>query len=199
MCGLFAVDIAGFTAPERDEEIQRRIHKEMYDMLKDAFNGSGVRWKHCTREDRGDGALIVIPPRISAAALVGPIPERLREEIRRYNGVVREPARIQMRAAAHIGPVHHDGNGFIGYDLNLLFRMLQARPFKYALAASGADLALITSQYVYETVIVRRPSLTHPAAFQPLNVLVKRDPRPRLDARARTPAPAIRGQPPGFS
>ena len=42
------------------------------------------------------------------------------------------------------------------------------------LATSGADLALITSQYVYESVIVHRPSLADPAVFQPLNVLVKR-------------------------
>jgi len=77
---------------------------------------------------------------------------------------------------------------FIGADLNLLFRMLEARPFKYALATSGADLALITSQYVYETVIVRRPSLTHQAAFQPLNVLVKGT-RARASMHAPKPQP----------
>jgi hypothetical protein len=31
------------------------------------------------------------------------------------------------RAAAHIGPVEHDAHGFVGTDINLLFRMLDAR------------------------------------------------------------------------
>jgi hypothetical protein len=51
--------------------------------------------------------------------------------------------------------------------------MLEARP-SGALATSGADRALITSQYVYESVIARCPSLADPAAFHSLNVLVKR-------------------------
>jgi hypothetical protein len=65
--------------------------------------------------------------------------------VRRHNRVVREPARIEMRAAAHIGPVHHDGNGFVGSDLNLLSRMLDARRLKQTLADNDAELALITS------------------------------------------------------
>ncbi len=174
VCGLFAVDIAGFTGPERDDDIRRYVHKSLYDILEAAFDGSGIPWRRCSREDRGDGALIVVPADVAPTPLIHPIPERLRAQIRRHNYVVREPARIQLRAAAHIGPVHHDGNGFVGDDLNLLFRMLQARRLKRMLADSGAEVALITSRYVYESVIVRHPSLVDPGAFESLNVLVKR-------------------------
>jgi len=55
----------------------------------------------------------------------------------RHNHVSRDAAGIQPRAAAHIGPVEHDGHGFVGTDINLLFRMLYARPLKAALAGSG--------------------------------------------------------------
>ena len=42
-------------------------------------------------------------------------------------------------AAAHIGPVEHDGHGFVGTDINLLFRMLDARPLKTALAGPAPN------------------------------------------------------------
>ena len=55
--------------------------------------------------------------------------------------------------------MEHDGHGFVGSDVNLLFRMLDARPLKRALAASGAELALIVSDYVYRSLVCRYPSL----------------------------------------
>jgi hypothetical protein len=82
-------------------------------------------------------------------------------------------ARIQLRVAAHIGPVHNDGHGFVGRDVTLLCRLLDARSLKRMLAQSGAEVAFITSGYVYENVIRRRPSLVDPAVFQSLSVRVK--------------------------
>ena len=72
-----------------------------------------------------------------------------------------------MRAAAHVGPARHDGNGFVGSGLNLLVRMLDARRLKQTLADKDAELALITSSYVYESVILRHPSLADPLATRP--------------------------------
>lgn len=74
----------------------------------------------------------------------------------------------------HIGRVHHDERGFAGEELNLLFRILDARRLKRMLAGSGAGLVFIASSYVCDSVIRRHPTLVGPAAFQPLNVLVKR-------------------------
>jgi hypothetical protein len=88
-------------------------------------------------------------------------------------GVSCEAAGIQLRAAAHIGPVDHDGHGFVSSDINLLFRMLEARPLKRALTGSEAELALIISDYVYRNVVCRYPSLLSPEAFQPVRFQVK--------------------------
>jgi len=98
-------------------------------------------------------------------------------------------ARIQLRVAVHIGPVHHDGHGFVGDDVNLLFRMLDARSLKQMLADSGAEVGVIVSRYVYENVIRRRPNLIDPAAFKPLNVRVKLT---RIRAWAYLPGPPCR-------
>jgi hypothetical protein len=173
LCGLFAVDIAGFNGWRRDDDIQIYVHKSLYEMLQAAFDRSDVPWFGCAHEDRGDGVLVIVPPMISIAGLVDPIPERLRSLVRRHNRVSCEAARIQLRVAAHIGPVHNDGHGFVGRDVNLLCRLLDARSLKRMLAQSGAEVAFITSGYVYENVIRRRPSLVDPALFQPLSVRVK--------------------------
>jgi len=166
MCAVFAVDIVGFTRPDRDDDIRRYLHEKLYDYLQIAFDSSSIPWQDCFSEDRGDGALIVVPPEIPFKGLIHPIPERLRSLIRRHNHVSRESAAIQLRAVAHIGPVEYDGHGFVGTDVNFAFRMLEARPVKRMLAASGAELCLTVSDYVYRSLVCRYPSLLHPDTFR---------------------------------
>jgi hypothetical protein len=173
MCAVFAVDIVGFTRPNRDDDIRRYLHEKLYEFLQTAFDDSGVPWAACCHEDRGDGALVVVPPGISAKGIIDPLPERLRSLVCRHNHVSREAAAIQLRAAAHIGPVDHDGHGFVGTDINFLFRMLEARPLKRMLAASGAELALVVSDYVYRSLVCRYPSLVHPDTFRTLRFQTK--------------------------
>jgi class 3 adenylate cyclase len=174
LCTVLAVDIAGFTASHRDDEIRLYLHEELYELLQKAFDGSGIPWARCFHEDRGDGALIVVPPQIACKGIIDPLPERLRGLIRRHNHVSSQAAGIQLRAAAHIGPVEHDGHGFVGSDINLLFRMLEAQPLKRALAGTGAELALMVSDDVYRSLVCRCPSLVSPDAFQPVRFQVKR-------------------------
>lgn len=170
---MFAVDIAGFTEPYRDDDIRLYLHEELYELLERAFDGSGIPWARCFHEDRGDGALIVVPPDVASKGIIDPLPERLRSLIRRHNHVSCQAAGIQLRAAAHIGPVEHDGHGFVGTDINLLFRMLEARPLRKALAGSGAELALMVSEDVYRSLVCRCPSLVSPYAFQRVRFQVK--------------------------
>jgi hypothetical protein len=174
VCALFAVDIAGFTGPHRDDDIRLYLHEQLYEVLEKAFDGSGIPWADCFCEDRGDGALIVVPPGIACKGIIDPLPGRLRGLIRRHNHVSCRAAEIQLRAAAHIGPVEHDGYGFVGSDINLLFRMLEARPLKRALAYSRAELALIISDEVYRTLVCRRPGLVSPEVFHQVRFKVKR-------------------------
>jgi hypothetical protein len=173
LCTLFAVDIAGFTRPDRDDDIRRYLHEHLYGMLQKAFDASGIPWAACWHEDRGDGALVVVPPGVSGLGLAGPLPERLRGLVRRHNHVARDAARIQLRAATHFGVVEYDGHGFVGSDVNLLFRLLDAPPLKRALAASGADLALIVSDHVYRGFVCHHPSLISPETFKAVRFRVK--------------------------
>ena len=174
VCAMFAVDIAGFTRADRDSEICLYLRRSLYQILQDAFQGSGLPWDECHHEDRGDGVLVILPPHIPGYGLIDPLPERLRGLIRRHNRVSREPAQMQLRAAANIGPVDRDDHGLVGDDLNLLFRMLDARPLRRALTDTGAELALAVSRYVHDSLVIRHPSLVDPAQFRPLEARVKR-------------------------
>lgn len=170
VCGLFAIDIAGFTDPRRDEQVHLYLREMTYRMLERAFDGSGLPWRICHHEDRGDGALIIVPPVLSADGLADPLPERLCGLVRVHNRLSAEEAHIQLRAAAHIGMVYRDDHGFTGDAISHLYRLLEAPSLKHLLAASGSDLAFIASEFCYETVIRRHPTLVDPAAFQPVTI-----------------------------
>lgn len=182
VCAMFAVDIPGFT--ERDEEIQLRLRGALYEILPAAFSASAIPWDRCQQHDRGDGAVIIIPPGIPPHNLISPLPGQLQNQLRSHNRIMTEPARMQLRAAIHIGPVYRDDHGIAGQDVNFLCRMLDAQPLRRALASSGAELALIVSDHFYDTVIIRHPSLADPALFRPLNIKVKRT---RVHARLHVP------------
>jgi hypothetical protein len=174
LCAMFACDIAGFTRPDRDDEIQLHLRRALSEMLRDAFRGSGMPWEQCEYHDRGDGALIIIPPGTPVGALIDPLPERLAGLIRRHNRIVREPARMQLRVAVNTGPVYRDEHGIAGKDVTLLCRMLDTEELRRALTDSGADLALIVSAHVYDSLVLQHPSLVDPACFRPLTTRVKR-------------------------
>lgn len=174
LCAMLAFDIADFTRQDRDEDVRMHLHKVLYEILPAAFDGSGMPWNQCHHEDRGDGTLVIVPPSIPAAPIIDPFPARLCALIRRHNRMSAQPARMQLRAAAHIGPVYADGHGMIGDDINLLCRMIDARPLRAALADSGTELALAVSDYVHSTQVVRHPTLVDPDLFQPMKARVKR-------------------------
>lgn len=58
-------------------------------------------------------------------------------------------------------------------DLIHLFRLIDAPQFKTQLAASHAEFALITSDYLYTEVIQHGPGLIEPAAYQLITVTNK--------------------------
>jgi class 3 adenylate cyclase len=172
ICGLFAVDIAAFSEPQRDDDLRQYMHESLYNMLEMAFDGSNVPWADCSHEDRGDGAFVVVPPTIAATRLIF-IPDRLRILIRRHNRRACPEARMQLRIAIHVGPIYPDGHGIVGSDVTLLFRLLDAQQLKKKLAASSAEMALITSDYFYGSIIRRQPFILDPDLFDMANIRVK--------------------------
>jgi hypothetical protein len=174
VCTMLATDIAGYSSPARNEETRLHLRDTLYRVLGESLSGAGIPWEACHREDRGDGVLVVVPPEIPARGLINPFPDRLRHTIRRHNRMSSEAARMRLRATVHVGPVDVDAHGLAGDDLTYLFRMLDARPLRAVLNNQESELALAVSGYVYQTMILRHPSLADPAQFTPFRSRVKR-------------------------
>jgi len=155
-CSLIAADIADFSNPARDEEFQLYLRKSLYEIFGRAFRDIGVAWEgpcDLHREDRGDGMTAVFMPHIPTGLLINRLPGPLLAGLRHHNKMSSRLAQIQLRLALHAGLVTLDDHGFAGPEANRLFRILEAAAVKRELADSRADLALITSDYVYQNFI----------------------------------------------
>lgn len=173
---MLAVDIVESTRPDRDVEIQLYLRDSVYGILRAALRESGMPWDQCHYEDRGDGMLVIFPPDLAAQPIIDSFPERLRGLVRRYNRCSCEPARMQLRVAVNVGPVYCDEYGISGDDVTYLCRMLDAQPLRRALSESGAELAFIISDYVYEKLVLRRHGLAGRRSFRSVKTQVKRTP-----------------------
>lgn len=171
---MLGADIVGYTDSGRDEEIRHHVRASFYLILEEACKRAGIPWDACRREDQGDGVLLIIPADVSPSCLIDPLPFQLRTLIRRYNRVSSEAARMQLRVSVHMGLVHQDAHGLAGDDITYLFRMLDARSLRQALAGSCAEVAVAVSGYLYEAVVQRSPSLADLAQFRHVKSRVKR-------------------------
>ena len=68
-----------------------------------------------------------------------------------------------MRVALDVGPVVSDSHGVDGLAIIYAARLLDAPALRRHLAETGADLAFITSPFVYNTIIQPNPDMSTPA------------------------------------
>ena len=107
--------------------------------------------------DRGDGLLVLLRP---ADELPKPlllsrlIPILASLLAARNSGISPGPPRVlRLRAVIHAGEVHYDEKGPFGEDLDVAFRLLDAPRFKAHLKNATAPMALVASDYIYQTII----------------------------------------------
>src|SRR5262245_49244498 len=74
---ILAVDMERFSHQRRTHPHQVAARAGMYRALRGSLTRCGVPWKDCYHEDRGDGALILIPPEVSKNLLVASWPVEL--------------------------------------------------------------------------------------------------------------------------
>ena len=172
-CSVLYTDVAGFSAPVRTEADRQVVRDLLYDLLRAAFEESGVSWAACYHEDRGDGVLVIVPPGVPTRAVADPLLALLAAELRRHNRRAAAPVRIQLRAALHVGPVSRDAEGVNGDVIIHTARMLDAPPLREALRTADADLAFMASAHVYETALSSDTGLLDPVTFTQVSFQVK--------------------------
>ena len=169
-CSIVFTDVAGFSDPARNDGDRDVVRTAMYDIMRSAFDASGVPWAACYREDRGDGAVVVVPPTISPNRVVDPLVTELAGRLRQYNRRASEVVRIQLRVALHAGPVGRDAEGLTGQAVIAAARILDAPVIKARLAAEQADLIVAASDYIYDHVV---RDYADPAGFEHMECQVK--------------------------
>lgn len=169
---IMAVDVAGYNNPSRTLAHLREVHDGLWQVLRTTFAETGIPWDSCYVENTGDGAMFLLPPDIAKADLVAQFPARMRDELRRYNHVHAEEAQIRLRLAIHAGEVAEGSHGRVSKAASFTFRILDAPEAKAAQREAQADLVLITSELLYEDVVVQ-DAAADPDAFRRIPVKVK--------------------------
>ncbi len=169
---IVVVDVAGFTAPERNPLDRLAVRRGMYEVLRIAFAESDVDFDSCASEDRGDGALILLPPGTTKSLVADRLPDRIAVALRRYNHTRTPQAQIRLRVSLNSGEVLNDGNGWVGDAVDTAFRILDAQLAKEAFAESDRMIAFISSQRFFADVIAQDPGLL-PELYSPIPVSVK--------------------------
>jgi class 3 adenylate cyclase len=123
---IVCVDIEGFGARRRTHPDQVAVRAGLYRALQQAFTRSGICWKDCYCEDRGDGALILVAPEVPKTLLAAGVPGELAEAAREHNQDHGHQARMRLRLALHAGEICQDAHGVTGTAINVAFRLLDA-------------------------------------------------------------------------
>ena len=166
------VDVERFGDPGRTNLNQLAIRDGLYQALIQAFGGSGMEWETCESEDRGDGALILVPPEIPKAYLVTTLPGMLVAAVSRHNATCAGPEQMRLRVALHAGEVYRDAHGVAGSAVNHAFRLAEAPALRSALAASPGVLAVIVSDWLFSEVVRHDPA-AEPSSYRKVQVAVK--------------------------
>jgi hypothetical protein len=169
-CTVLLTDIQAFGAHYRNDEDRFIIRRSLIDMTQAAL---GRVWDECTWEDRGDGVLIIVPPSIPTANVMEHLHAELPRRLARHNRLHSEALRIQLRVAVTVGPVVTHAEGISGQPIIAAARLVEAPILKQAIAGRNADLGVIASTFVYDTVIRRGDGQVDPANYQNIEVNVK--------------------------
>jgi Tetratricopeptide repeat len=169
---IMVVDVERFGDPARTNLNQLAVRGGLYRALAQAFDESGVVWRSCVSEDRGDGALILIPPDVSKTRLVTRLPVCLIRAIKRHNAGSAAPEGMRLRVALHAGEVYGDEHGVAGAAVNHAFRLTEAPALKSALEASPGVIAFIVSDWLFNEVVRHDPE-AEPCSYRKVQVAVK--------------------------
>jgi len=125
---IMVVDVEGFGDPARSNLDQLAVRDALHRGLVQAFGDSGISWDICAWEDRGDGALILVPPEVPKTRLVIGLPGMLAAAVSRHNARCGLHERMRLRVALHAGEVYQDAHGVAGAAVNHTFRLAAAGP-----------------------------------------------------------------------
>jgi hypothetical protein len=154
---ILAVDIEGST--QRTNPVKEELREEVYRLVVSALFVAGIGSQHYDPfTDRGDGVLVLLRPadELPKPLLLSRLIPILASLLIAHNSCIspaEQPRVLRLRAVIHAGEVHYDEKGPFGEDLDVAFRLLDAPRFKAHLKSATVPLALVASDYIYQTII----------------------------------------------
>lgn len=158
-----------------DTQGQRRMRRDLYEMVRDAVGYAGLDLDSLLFTDTGDGLRLFLPvdlirPTHVVDMFVLGLGARLREHRQR----VTDAERIRMRVAFDLGVVEPHLGGWTGNPLVRVVRLIEAEPLRAALRADDRlDLVAVVSDLFYEAVVREGYGYIGPSCFRAIRVNVK--------------------------
>jgi hypothetical protein len=155
---ILAVDIEGST--HRTNPVKEELREEVYRIMVEALYVAGIDSQHYDQPftDRGDGLLVLLRPadELPKPLLLSRLIPVLASLLAAHNSGISptdQPRMLRLRAVIHAGEVHYDEKGPFGEELDVALRLLDAPRFKTHLKNATVPLALVASDYIYQTII----------------------------------------------
>jgi class 3 adenylate cyclase len=168
---ILAIDIEGSTT--RTNLVKLELRRQIYELLSEAMTAAGINESH--REpltDRGDGVLVLIHPldEVPRSRLIDPLIPVLAQRLSERNAALAPSERadrgLRLRVVVHAGDILRDEYGPFGTELDVAFRLLDARVVKTRLRDSRAPLVLVISEQIFEAVVLHRYGGICPEEFR---------------------------------
>jgi hypothetical protein len=154
---ILAVDIEEST--QRTNPVKGELRGEVYRLTAGALGLAGIDDQYWDPFiDRGDGILVLLRPAddFPKPLLLSRLMPALASLLAARNDGIspaEKPRIMRLRAVVHAGEVHYDGRGPFGEDLDVAFRLLDAPRFKTHFKQATGPLALVVSDFIYQSVI----------------------------------------------
>ncbi|GAA1940695.1 hypothetical protein [Kitasatospora viridis] len=190
---ILVVDIENSSG--RPADVRLRLQRDTADLVGFVLAEAGTDPRSCTIDERGDGALVVLPSGSAKTALTDACLHQLPGRLGRLARQHTELARLRLRIALHAGELVRTAQGsWLGDAVDQTFRLADSPLVKEALAAAPeALMALVVSESWFDGVV--RPGLcaAREQDFRPLSFTSHGR---RFDARLALPGAAPTVQPP---
>ncbi|WP_242909301.1 toll/interleukin-1 receptor domain-containing protein [Actinomadura terrae] len=168
---LLSVDARGYGGATDRE--QARIQEGLLRVLDEAAARAGLNRPGWIRQPSGDGELAVLPDTEPEPRVVGDLPRALAAELRAHNRGLHPDLRLRLRLAVHHGVALDAPNGHTGAGPVEVSRLCDSALLKDALAASGADLAVVYSRQIYADTIRQGHTGLEPGDLREIRVARK--------------------------
>jgi class 3 adenylate cyclase len=166
-CTVIYTDVVGFSSAWRDDNDRLLIRRHLAAMTCTALKAI---WHECFCDDRGDGALVVVPSTVPTAKVLEYLLLALPIALRQHNESCTPGTRFQLRVALDMGAVVSDDIGVSGQVIINTKRLLDSLALKRAIGDSDVPLGLIVSDAVYQYTVKHAKAVTDPAAYKRIRV-----------------------------